>query len=222
MDEGAYTGVLPPASSVRGAVIAWQLVLRWQRLIVCAHMDIPDKGCRWIGIAVWVVVWHLSGTVAGRAEDVRLESVGVLGGIPANHASGGFNKVQVFANWNLPWALDLGKGWQLQTRADLLVGWLGNEVKNAAILSVGPSVVLYWRRAPVLLEAGASPTVLSGNDFGSRNFGTDVQFTSHGGLNLNIARNWRLGYRFEHMSNAGLSARNGGLNLHLFSLSYLF
>jgi hypothetical protein len=52
--------------------------------------------------------------------------------------------------------------------------------------------------------------------------GTDIQFTSHVGLNWDFAAHWRLGYRFQHMSNADLSRDNPGLNMHLFALSYVF
>jgi hypothetical protein len=41
-------------------------------------------------------------------------------------------------------------------------------------------------------------------------------------LNWDFATHWRLGYRFQHMSNAGLSQPNPGLNMHMFALSYLF
>ena len=72
------------------------------------------------------------------------------------------------------------------------------------------------------LEGGVSPTFLSQYEFGSRDFGTDIQFTSHIGLNWDFAPHWRLGYRFQHMSNAGLASKNPGLNMHLFGVSYLF
>jgi hypothetical protein len=62
--------------------------------------------------------------------------------------------------------------------------------------------------------------LLSSYKFETRSFGTDIQFTSHVGLNWDFAAHWRLGYRFQHMSNASLSRDNPGLNLHLLALSY--
>jgi hypothetical protein len=50
----------------------------------------------------------------------------------------------------------------------------------------------------------------------------DFQFTSHLGVNWDFAPHWRVGYRFQHMSNAGLATPNPGLNLHIFSVSYRF
>ncbi len=48
----------------------------------------------------------------------------------------------------------------------------------------------------------------------------DFQFTSHVGLNWDFAEHWRLGYRFQHISNADLAKPNPGLNMHLVTLSY--
>ena len=65
-------------------------------------------------------------------------------------------------------------------------------------------------------------TGLSRDEFGSKDLGGNFQFTSHAGLNWDFAEHFRVGYRFQHMSNAGLREPNPGLNLHLFAVSYLF
>jgi hypothetical protein len=74
----------------------------------------------------------------------------------------------------------------------------------------------------VSLEGGFSPTFLSRHVFSEKDVGTYVQFTSHVGLNWDFAAHWQLAYRFEHISNAGLSSHNPGLNLHVFGLTYRF
>jgi hypothetical protein len=169
-------------------------------------------------VSAGLLLW----AVAGRAEGFHLESVGVRGGLSANNSGHNFNQAEGFANWNLPWGWDLGKGWHLQTRLDLSAGWLGDRAKDAGVGTIGPSLVLNWAPLPLSLEGGSSPTFLTSHEFESKDFGTDVQFTSHVGLNWDFAAHWRLGYRFQHMSNAGLGSKNPGLNMHLFALSYLF
>jgi len=161
-------------------------------------------------------------SAAVRAEDFRLESIGARGGLSATSGGEQFNQAEAFANWNLAWGWDLGKEWRLQSRLDLSLGWLGNSGHDAAIGTVGPSLVLGRERLPVSLEGGVSPTLLSHYEFGAKNFGTEFQFTSHVGLNWDLAPHWRLSYRFQHMSNAGLASKNPGLNMHLFGVSYLF
>ena len=169
-----------------------------------------------------VITGFLLWAAVGRSDDFSLESVGARGGISANFTGVSFNQAEVFANWDLPWAWDLGKEWHLQSRLDFSAGWLGDHDDNAAIGTVGPTLALGRQRLPVSFETGVSPTLLSQYHFASRNFGTYIQFTSHVGMNWDFAAHWRLGYRLQHMSNAGLGSHNRGLNMHLFGLSYLF
>jgi hypothetical protein len=133
-----------------------------------------------------------------------------------------FNSAQVYANWNLPWGWDLGKEWRLQSRLDVSAGWLGDGYDNAAIGSAGPSLVVGRQRLPLSVELGSSPTLLSRHEFSTKDLGAYGEFTSHIGLNWDLGRRWRLGYRLEHISNAGQSRHNPGLNLHVFGVSYRF
>jgi hypothetical protein len=144
------------------------------------------------------------------------------GGLSSNLTGRTFNQAEVFANWNLPWGWDLGKDWHLQSQLDLSGGWLTDGNDNAFIGTLGPALLLGRARLPVSLDGGVSPTVISWYDFQSRDFGSYIQFTSYAGLNWDFAAHWRLGYRFQHMSNSDLSSHNRGLNMHMFALSYVF
>ena len=185
-------------------------------------MVFPTRAFRGIRVAGWVCAGLLVGAVTARAEGLSLESVGVRGGFSAESGSHGFHQAEVFGNWNLPWGWDLGREFHLQSRLDLSAGWLNAHDQDAAIGTLGPSLVVSRAQWPVSLAGGLSPTFLSTHEFGEDNLGTRVQFTSHIGLNSDFARHWRVGYRFQHMSNAGLSTPNPGLNMHMFALSYLF
>jgi lipid A 3-O-deacylase len=61
---------------------------------------------------------------------------------------------------------------------------------------------------------------LSSQRFDDEDLGCSTQFISHLGINLRLNRNWETGYRFEHVSNGGLSDSNPGLNLNLLLLRY--
>ena len=185
-------------------------------------MVYPKRTCFGARVSRWAVGCLLLCAVVGRAEYFRLESVGVRGGISSNLTGQSFNQAEVFANWNLPWGCDLGKGWHLQSQLDLSAGWLTDRSDNAAIGTLGPGLVLSRAGLPVSLAGGVSPTVISWSDFEARDFGTCIQFTSYAGLNWDFAAHWRLGYRFQHMSNADLAQHNRGLNMHMFALSYVF
>jgi len=157
-----------------------------------------------------------------RAQELQLESAGVRFGFSPESVNHEFHQVDVTANWNLPWAWVLGSRWHLQSRMDVSVGWLGDPGGDAAIGTFGPSLVLSLEGFPVTLEGGLSPTLLSQHEFRTKNLGSYFQFTSHVGLNWNFSRHFRLGYRFQHMSNADIDTPNPGLNLHMVGLSYLF
>jgi hypothetical protein len=148
--------------------------------------------------------------------------VGGRAGVPTSAAGVGFKEAEGFANFQLPWRWDLGKDWQLEPRLDSSLGWLADARVNAVRVTLGPTFVLGWRHLPVTLEAGVSPTYLSRYHFTHKNLGFPLEFTSHAGLNWEFTPHFRLSYWFQHMSNAGLSADNPGLNLHVIGLGYVF
>ena len=185
-------------------------------------MHFLPKASQRVIAATWIIAALCLATAVGRAEDFRLESAGARYGFSSDDRSDDFKQAEAFLNWNLPWRWDLGSDWDLQSRLDLSAGWLGGDGEDGAIGTVGPSLVLARGGWPLSLEGGLSPTLLSRFVFGPRNFGNNLQFTSHVGLNLDLGPHLRLDYRYQHMSNAGLSSPNPGLNLHFFALSYRF
>jgi hypothetical protein len=173
-------------------------------------------------LSKWVLIGVFLAATAGWAKEFSLESAGARFGFPGNASGEGFNQAEAFVNWNLRWHWDLGRDWHLQSRLDVSAGWLGRGPDNAAIATVGPTLVLGWRRFPVSIEGGVSPTVISLEHFETKDLGTDFQFTSHVGANWDFASRMRLSYRFQHMSNAGIGDNNPGLNLHMVALSCIF
>ena len=179
----------------------------------------PQTVCLWSAVALLFLM-----TTAGtsRAKEFSLETVGFRAGFSGPGSGEDFNQAEFFANWNLPWLWNLGRRWYLEPRADVSLGWLGDRTDNAAIGTLGPSLVLSHGTIPVTLEGGIGPTLLSQHDFGTKDFGIKLQFTSHVGVDWDVTSRWRLGYRFQHMSNGGLSDHNPGLNMHMLGISYLF
>jgi hypothetical protein len=72
------------------------------------------------------------------------------------------------------------------------------------------------------LEAGIGVHLLSSTQLGDRRFSTAVQFGDLVGLGLRFgeAGRFELGYRLQHLSNAGIDHPNAGINFHLLQLSY--
>jgi lipid A 3-O-deacylase len=170
----------------------------------------------------WAALALLVGASRSRAQEFRVDSVGMRGGFAQKFYARQFYEVEVFNNWKLPWSWDLGKEWFLNTRGDLSTGWLSNDATQSALGTVGPTFVLGRARLPLSLDVGISPTILSRHVFPDRNLGSLLQFTTHIGLSWDFASHWSLDYRFQHISNAGLAFPNPGLSIHEFGISYHF
>jgi len=172
---------------------------------------------------VWLAfVLGLLSLPSAWSQDVSLESAGARFGFSAHKRSAGFKQAEAFVDWNLPWSYFLFDRWHLQWRLDATAGWLGRDGEDAAIFSSGPSLILRRDHIPLALEFGTIPTVITRDSFGAKNLGSYMQFTTYGGIDFNLGSHTRLGYRYQHMSNAGIDGHNPGLNLHAFQVSWRF
>ena len=158
----------------------------------------------------------------GDADELRWESVGVRYGISATSFNNLFGQAEAFTRLDLPWRWDFAEHWRLQPRLDASMGWLGRRGDNGVIGTMGPSVGVRHEGFPIEFEGGSSSTLLSRDHFGNTDFGIPLQFTSFLGLSADIGKRWGIGYRFQHMSNAGLGSDNPGLNMHMVSIRYRF
>jgi hypothetical protein len=71
------------------------------------------------------------------------------------------------------------------------------------------------------LEAGIGGHVLSDTRIGRRELSTAWQFGSHVGAGIRCGR-FDIGYRFQHLSNAGIKKPNDGMDFHVLSASLTF
>jgi lipid A 3-O-deacylase len=175
-----------------------------------------------ISVAAGLAMGMLCLAPTCQAGDFKLGAAGFRYGIGGNSSSADFNEGELFADWNLPWRWDLGHDVWLQMRLDSSVGWLGDPAKTGAIVTAGPGIRLGCEHFPLSLEAGSNPTILGEEHFAGKDFGSAIQFTTYCGVSLDLGAHVRLGYRYQHMSNAGLGDNNPGLNLNMFSLSFVF
>jgi len=157
----------------------------------------------------------------GSADDEFL--AGLRGGVSVYGGKDRFSQVEPFAAWRPPsCAWNFYSDWSLGGRLEGSAGWFNGQGANAFIGTLGPVLEIRKGTFPLILEGGSSPTVLSRHHFGTMNFGDDFQFTSHIGLRLEITKHFSIGWRFQHMSNAGMAHPNPGLNEQVISASYGF
>lgn len=167
-----------------------------------------------------LVVWVYSPLRAASAW--QLGAAGGRFGFSSEGGTRDFTQTEAAMELLLPWRKTWDSGWQLETRLDFSAGILHARDDHAAILTLGPSVQIGRGGFPVVLDLGVSPTMLASDRVGGRDFGRHFQFTSHAGLLWEIHGMVRLGYRYQHMSNASLGDHNPGLNLHMFTLGFRF
>ena len=103
---------------------------------------------------------------------------------------------------------------------------LGNDDSN--FLSFGPSFrpeIGWFKDSLWFFEYGLHPTLLlGGTDFGGKNLGGDVHFTTHFGLGAYFGRQRKGSFllRFQHISNGRLNDANPGVDMVALELNYSF
>lgn len=110
--------------------------------------------------------------------------------------------------------------------------WNGSsgERGNGTINEVGLTPVFRYQRQASgngwgpYAEIAIGAHLLSETELGDKRFSTSFQFGDHVGLGTRFGRDQRLevGYRFQHLSNAGIKRPNSGINFHILRLSYHF
>ncbi len=159
--------------------------------------------------------------MAGQPDDESNRGiVGIRGGFPATHTASDPTQFEFYARYSLPWRW--GSRWILDTGFNISVGVLSSHADNSMIGTLGPVLTLNQSNSPIRLSLGTDVAFLSDDELGQDDFGGLIHFINHVGLNLQLSHNWEVGYRFQHMSNAGLDEHNPGLDMHLLQLGYRF
>jgi lipid A 3-O-deacylase len=175
----------------------------------------------------WFMVALMTLTVVEAASaldfDLRLQSTGVRGGWAANTEAHAMHQVEAFGIWEMPWCWRPAARFYVQPEFEAAAGGLTGHGNTAFVGRLGPDLLIGWKDFPLTFQGGAVPTIISRHTFGdTTDVGSLCQFTTYIGFNWNFYSHYQLGYRFQHMSNAGLATPNPGLNLHMVAFSYLF
>lgn len=121
-----------------------------------------------------------------------------------------------------PWAWDMGNASETLLLFETAAGMVDGEDSTALVLSVTPVVRLAFAAVPMDVVASSGPAYYSEDHFGPLDIGGNFQFISRLGVDWRITGDWRIGYRYEHTSNAGLDDQNPGLNFHVLGVACMF
>ena len=155
------------------------------------------------------------------AEDGTWNTIGLRAGTGDSRNDESFSQYEGYATFSLPWRWVTESHWTIGTFIGVNAGLVTCDGEGF-VGSVGPGLYLMTPRKRFVFSAGIYPTYLSEATFGDEDFGESFQFTSAVGVNYNFLRSMTIGYRFQHMSNAGISSENPGLNMHMIELGYRF
>ena len=176
-----------------------------------------------VGLALFLLVPCLS-----QAEEIRLNSIGVRGGVSGSSPIGKketqyFQEYDVMANWSFPWEWYSESGWGVGTRLMASVGAVTASGDTVFISTVVPGFVFGKKDGWLSLEVGGGGALLSQHHFDHQNMGGNFQFVWDTAVRAKVYRGVGVGYWFHHMSDATLYGHNGrGFDLHMIEVSYRF
>ena len=134
----------------------------------------------------------------------------------------GFFQYEVLVNYELPLRRQWDSGWTVRSMLDSAFGTISATGETLVVGSVGPSFSIGKTEGLASLNAGVRGSLLSASQFEAEDFGGNFQFILHAGVKFKLNRNLRIGYRFQHMSNARIYSENPGLDLSVIEIGYGF
>lgn len=92
----------------------------------------------------------------------------------------------------------------------------------SGIGALGLDLVLESPRSPLALVGSVQAAFLAEHELGGMDLGGAFNIVGEIGVDIRPTRFFSMGYRFHHMSNAGIYDNNPGLNLHMVELAWRF
>lgn len=151
----------------------------------------------------------------------RAAALGIRIGVSGETRAGNFTGYDVVGSRRLPWRWGDRAAWSLETNVEGTAGILIGGGQTGFVGSAGPSLTIRRGGVPLYVDGGTAAALISERRFGSKNFGTYIQFISHISLLLQLGP-VSTGYRLQHMSNASIDEDNPGVNLHMLEVRYRF
>ena len=163
-----------------------------------------------------------------QAEEIRLNSIGVRGGVSGSSPIGKketeyFQQYDVMANWSMPWEWYSASGWGVGTRLMGTVGAIRASGDTAFVTTLTPGFVFGKKDGWLSLEVGGGGALFSQQHFAHQSLGGTFQFVWDTAVRAKVYRGIGVGYWFHHISDASLYGDNGrGFDVHMIEVSYRF
>lgn len=104
---------------------------------------------------------------------------------------------------------------------EMALGVVRDKANSSLLFSIGPTLSIINYKDIFSVSTGLKPSLMTNHIFNNFDLGGAFNFKSHIALAVSPTTEIELGYRFEHMSNAGLYEKNPGLNIHYIEVVYV-
>lgn len=109
----------------------------------------------------------------------------------------------------------------LNISLEMALGVVHDKTNSSLLFSIGPTFKLINYGNIVTLSTGLKPSLITNHVFNNFDVGGAFNFKSYIDLTVSLYKHINFGYRFEHISNAGLYRKNPGINFHYIELVYI-
>ncbi len=154
------------------------------------------------------------------AQDFRPNAIGFRSSVSASSKYENNKQYEIYSIHELPWKWGQISDLVINVALNSTIGTYNTGEINGFMLSTGPSFTLGNGGSRYALDFGTRVAILSNENLGKKDFGGKFNFISHVGVKIKLDINLMVGYRFEHMSNAGIYDYNPGINWHTIEFGY--
>lgn len=168
-----------------------------------------------------LLVMSLCFPCAAFARATSAHEFGLRGGFNAQDPKENYTVGEIYFTYGSPWRPFADVGNNLSLWFEIAAAHFEAAGDDGQYLAVGGTLIYAPDGGPLELEIGWRPTWLPDYRFSKDDFGGQLQFTSHIGFGL-AWQPVRVGYRYQHTSNASIYEENPGLDLHMFGVGFRF
>lgn len=167
-------------------------------------------------------ILYVSITGFAKGDDIKYRTLGLRLGI-SNINEKDVRSLELDANIGLPLNYKVydNPDLYLKPKLNFSAGGLKQDDDFGYLLTFSGGLALFAYDKKIILDLLGGGALLTEEKVGGHNFGGNFQFAAHGGLGYKITDRVLVGYRFYHLSDAGIFDGNG-LNRHILELSYYF
>jgi hypothetical protein len=169
-------------------------------------------------------VRHGNAEESAETEFLRPVAIGIRYGTNAGtDRNSSLDRVDVFGSWRTPYAWELTPGWEIGARLNASVGAMRGQQQLSAVGTLVPTLAIADTGNVFSFEIGAGGALFSQWEYGTvEDFGGPFQFVLDIGVNFRVYKQFGVGYRYQHWSDAGIYGAKRGVDMNMLELSYRY